>query len=287
MSDRGLQRQDFGEENDPIAIGGKRLRELRQRLGLTVRDVQAATEKLALKHRNFALVVNKARLSDLESKGILPNLYKLYALSAVYGCDLSELFAMYGVNTEFLAEDAAEFERPKTWLFGLFRSSRVRMPVQLDPTFDFRETTNIGRMIATWGTVPASFLARFERSQFSFGYIGTEDRAMYPLVLPGSFIQVDESRRRVMERKWASEYERPIYFIETREGFACSWCAVDGVNLVLQPHPLSGYRVRIYRNQSEAEVIGQVVAIAMRLDQFELPPPRPTSIARTITTPGA
>ena len=91
---------------------------------------------------------------------------------------------------------------------------------------------------------------------------------MYPIILPGSFVQVDESRNRVAEGVWRSEYERPIYFIETRDGYACSWCAVKNAHIVLQPHPFSPVAPRILKDQREAEVLGQVVGVAMRLDEW-------------------
>jgi hypothetical protein len=37
--------------------------------------------------------------------------------------------------------------------------------------------------------------------------------------------------------------------------------------LVLQPHPLSPVQPRILKDQQEAEVLGQVVGIAMRLEE--------------------
>ncbi len=264
--------------------GGRRLRELRQRLGLTVRDVQRASEKLASKHRNPNLLINKARLSDIESKGVLPNLYKLYALAAIYKQGLGDLLSLYGVDANSLPSDMADTRIPTTRLVGSVEISAVRMPVQLEPVFDLRETTNLGRLIAKWGTLPLSLLSAFENSKFTFGYIGTEDWTMFPVLQPGSFVQVDESKRRIEEGSWASEYDRPIYFVETRTGFACAWCSVEGGNLVLQPHPLSGQRVRLFRYGYDAEIIGQVVGVAMRLDQRRLSIARQSSTERTEST---
>ena len=74
---------------------------------------------------------------------------------------------------------------------------------------------------------------------FTYGYVGTQDFTMYPILPPGSFIQVDESRNRVLEGSWRSEYERPIYFVETRDGHTCCWCSMRREEIILQPHPLS------------------------------------------------
>jgi hypothetical protein len=121
-------------------------------------------------------------------------------------------------------------------------------------------------MIEQWGVVPLPFLSQLAKSGHTYAYVGTEDLTMYPILLPGSFVQVDETRNKVIEERWRSEYERPIYFVETRDGYTCCWCSVSNGSITLQPHPLSPVPVRVLRHPREAEVIGQIVGIAMRLD---------------------
>jgi len=99
-------------------------------------------------------------------------------------------------------------------------------------------------------------------------FIGSEDLTMYPILPPGSFIQVDESRDKVREGGWRSEYERPIYFVETREDHTCCWCTLTREEIILQPHPLSPVPPRVLRYPQQAEVIGQVVGVAMRLGEW-------------------
>ncbi len=96
---------------------------------------------------------------------------------------------------------------------------------------------------------------------------------MFPLLLPGSFLQVDESKNKVREGMWRSDYERPLYFIETREGYTCCWCSLKEDQLLLQPHPLSPVQPRVVKDQREAEVLGQVVGVAMRLAAWTASPP--------------
>jgi hypothetical protein len=140
----------------------------------------------------------------------------------------------------------------------------------LDPGFLPSKTTNMGRMIEKWGVVPLTYLATLADDRYSYGYIGTEDLTMHPILPPGSFVQVDETKNRVAEGVWRSEIERPIYFVETREGFVCSWCNLNRDRIVLQPHPLSPVPVRTLRHPQEAEVIGQVVGAAIRLGSWEV-----------------
>ena len=37
---------------------------------------------------------------------------------------------------------------------------------------------------------------------------------MYPLVRPGSLVQIDDSRTQIRQTGWTNEFERPIYFFE-------------------------------------------------------------------------
>lgn len=246
--------------------GGESLRQIRERLGLTIREVEAASTRLSEKYANQDYIISLSRLSDIETKGVVPNVYKLYALAVIYRRDFRELLGLYGINLQRIGEDLDVVNIPRTHTFAsLGGGEDVEVPVRLDPGFDTRTTSAVGRMIVKWGTVPLSALEQFKQREFTYGYIGTDDLTMYPLLLPGSFVQIDESCRKIDDGPWRSEYERPIYFLESREGFVCSWCELNGTMLALRPHPMSPVRTRLYRYGSEVEVLGQVVGIAMRL----------------------
>ena len=246
---------------------GQRLRALREELGLTIRDVEAASTRIAARHANEDFAVSPSRLSDIETKGILPNIYRLYSLSVIYRRDVRELLAWYGIDLNETAADLVLAEPPKSHISEALDSVlAVSVPVRMDPGFDPRRTANLGRMIERWGLVPLAHLSRFSHTKHTYGYIGSEDFTMYPVLLPGSFIQVDESANTVVEGPWRSEYERPIYFVELRDGCTACWCSQKGDHLVLQPHPLSPAPVRMLKQSQEVEILGQVVGIAMRLD---------------------
>lgn len=257
---------------------GQRLRVLREELGLTIRDVEAASERIAARHSNEDFAISPSRLSDIETKGVIPNVYRLYSLAVIYRRDLRELIGWYGVDLTETAADLALSEPPKSHITETFDSTmEVAVPVRLDPGFDLRRTVNLGRMIERWGVVPLSYLSQFSKGKYTYGYIGSEDFTMYPVLLPGSFIQVDQSVVTVEEGSWRSEYERPIYFLELRDGYTACWCSVRGDYLVLQPHPLSPVPVRLLKLSQDVEILGRVVGIAMRLDGWCPAPARDVS----------
>jgi hypothetical protein len=252
---------------------GEQLRALRERLGLSIRMVEFASGRIADKYENPDYFLSLSRLSDIETKGITPNVFRLYSLSIIYKIDFHHVLSMYGVDLANVPADLDLAHVPGTHRSDALESqTNVEMPLKMDPGFQERATAPIVRMVQQWGSVPMALLKKFTDRKFTYGYVGREDWTMYPIIMPGSFVQVDENRRKVEEGSWRSEYERPIYFVEMRESFVCCWCEVNGNMLTLKPHPMSPVKTRFVRIGSEAEVVGQVVGIAMRLDGwFETP----------------
>ena len=224
-------------------------------------------------------------MSDIETKGLVPSIFRLYSLSIIYRCDLREILAWYGIDLSLSAADLNLSLPPKSHVEESLRStSTVAIPTRLDPAFDPRRTANLSRMVEQWGLVPLAYLANLSNDKYMYGYVGSEDFTMYPLLPPGTFLQVDESRNKIEQGMWRSELERPIYFVETRDGYTCCWCSLKGEQIVLQPHPLSPVPVKMLRHPQEAEVIGQVVGIALKLGEWlpveSLPATKPESKER-------
>ena len=251
--------------------GGQRLRALREALGYTMRDVENGSLQVARRQANDEFAIPPSRLSDIETKGVVPSIFRLYTLAAIYRSDYRELLSWYGIDLSSIAADVVLTQPHRSHLLHTFGSAaEVKVPVRLDPGFSLSKTTNMGRMIEKWGVVPLTYLSTLADDRYSYGYIGTEDFTMYPILPPGSFVQVDETKNRVTEGVWRSEMERPIYFVETRDGFVCSWCNLSRDRIVLQSHPLSPVQVRSLKHPQEAEVIGQVVGAAIRLGDWKV-----------------
>src|SRR5262249_13712041 len=222
-------------------------------------------------YRNEEFSVPPSRLSDIETKGILPSIYRLYTLSVIYRRDLRELLAWYGVDMSNMAADLGLVSPPKSHVSDALAGwASVQGALRMDPGFDERRTTNLGRMVEQWGLVPLAYLSQFANSDFTYGYVGNQDFTMYPILPPGSFVQVDESRNKVMEGSWRSEYERPIYFVETRDSHTSCLCSMRREDIIQQPHPLAPVTVLMLKHPQEAEVLGQVVGVAMKLTEWRV-----------------
>jgi transcriptional regulator with XRE-family HTH domain len=265
--------------------GGQKLRALRETLGYRMRDVELASNQIAQRFENDEYAIPPSRLSDIETKGIVPSIFRLYSFAAIYRREYRELLSFYGLELDGISTDLGSGHPQKSHLTeASCNLSEVRIPTRLDPGFSLQKTADLKRIIEQWGTVPMAYLERFADDRYTYGYIGSEDYTMHPILPPGSFVQVDETKNKVSEGVWRSEFERPIYFVEMRDGFTCCWCSKKGDSIVLQPHPLSPTAVRVLRHPQEAEVLGQVVGVAMRLGDWQYSGFLPTPKVRTALT---
>jgi transcriptional regulator with XRE-family HTH domain len=258
------------QDTRPVTFSaGQQLRVTREQLGLTMREVESASMRIAAKHGNDEYTVSPSRLSDIETKGLLPSIYRFYSLAIIYRRDLREVLAWYGIDLNLSAADFQLSTPPKSHVSQTLQAAdAVQMPVRLDPAFNLKVTSNLSRMVEAWGLVPLVYLAQFFSDRYTYAYVGTEDFTMYPLLPPGTFLQVDETKTKVIQGVWRSEYERPIYVVETRAGHVCCWCTLKGDQLVLQPHPLSPVAIRVMKHPQEAEIVGQVVGIALKIGEW-------------------
>ena len=191
---------------------GQRLRRARERLGLRVRDVEQASQRIAEKYQNLEFTVLINRISEIENKGLVPSLYKLYALCAIYRLDFGEALEWYGIDLASLPADALFAEVARTHIVGFEAPphGEIQVPLSLDPGLDLRRTTYVSRMIQRWGKLSLMFLAGLDPKERRYGFIGTDDWFMYPLLQPGSFVVIDETRRKIQNDGWSNEFDRPI-----------------------------------------------------------------------------
>lgn len=247
---------------------GRYLKEIRERLGLGVREVQEASSRIAAAENNPEFHISAARLTQIESGRSMPSMFKLFSLAAIFGLDLPDLLRRFGLDMDRATLYRGHIQLDATHpvavsVYG--EDVTVTLPVRLDPGFHWGTTQLVNRLVAVWGEVPAGLLARVNPRKHIYGYIGLADLTMYPLLRPGSLVMVDDRHRRVASNGWQTEYERPLYFLELHDGYRCGWCQLRDSVLTLIPHPLSPCAVERFHYPQEAEIVGQVVAVVMRL----------------------
>ena len=237
---------------------GQRLKRERERLKLRYRDVEGASQQLAERLGNPEYGIALSRLSDIENKGTVPTIYRLYTLCTIYRLGLTDVLDWYGVRAQDLLSDITHVPLDVTHIVRFPPDAGIR-PAEGSPEgFNPELTSFLGKAL-NWGRLSSSLLNGFEFKYHRLGFIGEQDWFMYPLLRPGSVVIIDERQRKIAASGWISEYDRPIYFLEHRQGYSCGWAAASGEYLVVQPHPASAGIPAIYRYPNEVEVVGRVV----------------------------
>lgn len=244
------------------------LKDVRHRLELGVRDVQEASATLAAQENNNEMYISAARLVQIENECSIPSVFKILSLCAIYDIDFLDLLARYGVRADKLHLYRKVLRQRATHPVSTAiynRDTTVTIPIRMDPRFRWETTQLLNRMVALWGEIPAAFLIDFNPRQHICGFVGLEDYTMFPLLRPGALVMVDGDRRRIVNKEWRNEQERPIYFVEMRDSYRCAWCQLEETKLTLIPHPMSPVPAQSFSYPGDAEIVGQVVGVAMRI----------------------
>src|SRR5918996_5945089 len=116
------------------------------------------------------------------------------------------------------------------------------------------------RILSTWSEVPIPLMLDIDWSRGPLVMIGLSDRMMWPLLPPGSLLQLDQKAKTVASGSW-SEFDRPIYLIEHRGKFFCCHAERRGEMLRLIPPGESPAPPAVSIPFKEARVRGQVTPI--------------------------
>jgi len=248
---------------------GARLKEIRTRLGISTREVALFSKTIADAEGKPEFLISSPWLTQIENeKAALPSIYKLFTLASIYGLSYPQVLLLYGVDTKKVKQYHAEMPIAKTRLveYDLTeRAASLEIPIRFDRGLNLSRTSLLSRMIESWGTVPLEFIQHFDLRHRTYGFVGLKDYTLYPLLRPGSFVEIDPDIKEPRSGLVRTDFDRPIYFVEFRMEYACSWCELVGDKLVLLSHPLSPVKPRIFAFPNEAEIIGQVTGVAMRI----------------------
>jgi hypothetical protein len=110
-------------------------------------------------------------------------------------------------------------------------------------------------------------------TSYLIGVIGKLDLTLHPMIPAGSIVHIDTGELGISAKKdWTHEFQRPIYFLKTKDAYFCGWCEIDEDSqwLTLIPHPLSSASSRRWKYGTEVENLGRVIFIVIRSEAINL-----------------
>ncbi len=230
-------------------LAGQELKNLRQKRNITVRKVEQASRRIADFKGDKQFCISNGWLAQLENGVSQPSSSKLFSLSVIYHVNFWDLLRLYNIDID----DKEKYE----------------------PVADPYLTQLISVNNSDWSTGLPSyasqstcFLANANEedrtANIVYGHLGWADLTMFPMIRPGALLKIDISQDKLTSGEWRNEYERPIFFIELREAYACGWCELHRDQLLIIPHHSSPASVRRFKYPREAEIAGRVVAYSTR-----------------------
>src|SRR6201992_703332 len=183
----------------------EQLKEIRNRLGISPRDVAEFSLLIAKAEDNSEFHISNAWLTQIENSDSVPSIFKLYSLSSIYRIKFSDILLLYGVDLQHLTKHQLSAPLPKTHLTTLEvydTDKTVSFPVRFDRSFDIDNTNLLSRMVEVWGEIPIALIQHLDIRHSQYGYIGLQDFALYPLIRPGSFVQVDQRVTKIHTKRW-------------------------------------------------------------------------------------
>lgn len=238
---------------------GVKLRTIRQRLHLSLREVEERSLRVAQEWGSPSHHVSAGWLVRLEREEHDLTVSKLNALAKIYEMRPEQLLDCVDLENA-QSPTLKQLSAPNaTILLGvgpLGTQAKYLLPDRPLSDQPPDETTLLR-------TDDGPSLASYMR-----GIIGKRDRTLDPMIPAGSIVHIDTKNRVIASRRhWKHEFERPIYFLMTRETYICGWCELDRASdwLTLIPHPLSPDSSRTWKYRAEIENMGRVVVAAIPL----------------------
>jgi transcriptional regulator with XRE-family HTH domain len=220
---------------------GQKLKSLRNRRNITVREVEQASRRIAGAKGDKRFCISNGWLAQLENGDSEPSIWKLFSLSVIYHANLLELLLLYNIDVNEKEKYEVVADPFLTQLIcqnGNGGASQEESSTTLSPSQSGDGCAN----------------------HITYAHLGLTDFTMYPMIRPGAQLTIDTSHNRIMMNSSRNEYERPVYFVELRGAYACGWCELQGNQLLIIPHPSSPTSVRRFTYPREAEIVGRVVS---------------------------
>jgi transcriptional regulator with XRE-family HTH domain len=241
------------------ANANQKLKALRNSRNITLREVELESRRIADAKGDKRFYISNTRLTQLENDPLSePSFWKLFTLGTIYQVRITEMMRLYDVDADESDKYYAIASPGKTWLLsevpGPYRTIESLKTLITAPA----KTTLLPR-IRPNDDKPDVRTMYTSNQSIGYGYVGLDDFTMYPLIRPGSFVGIDTHQNKLRLIRWRNEYERPIYFVELRDGYACGWCELQENEFLVVPYHSSPTGIRRFTYPQEVEIIGRVV----------------------------
>jgi transcriptional regulator with XRE-family HTH domain len=244
---------------------GRLLKRTRRRMNLSVREAAAQSRTIAEVLKDDRYTTSPSSLSDYELGKAPPrDFHKIITLCSIYGLQFESVMKRMGVDVA----DAGTESMPERYL------SRAEPPVTAKSAdADIVPAGFLGKLLEECQEIP--FFLRHSLGYFSgsahvslddFFWVGGDNDPLHPYLAKGLLVMVNRRRKTAFHFVSKPVWQQPIYLVLRRDGmYLAACCGVEHDKLVVRPYARDFHSTAEYRNRQDAEVVGQIVAIARKL----------------------
>ena len=244
---------------------GQLLRRTRRRRNLSVREAAQISRTISKILKDDRYTTSASSLSDYELHNDAPrDFHKIVTLCSVYGLQYESVMRRIGVDTA----KAGTEPMPDRYLS---RASSVAAAKNADAgniTTGFLE-----RLVKQCEEIPfflrhglGYFCGSAHISLDDFFWVGGDDNPLHPYLEKGLVVMVNRRRKTPIHFVSKDLWQQPIYVVLKRDGdYLAACCGGENGALVVYPYARDFRRDEEYRLHQDADVAGQIVAIARRL----------------------
>ena len=243
------------------------VRRARTRLNLSLREASTITRRIADLLGDECYAISQSSLSDYEVLDTPPrHFHKAMSLCVVYALPFTVLLKAIGI----LPETSGIESMPD---YFVSRPSPQGVPNIAGGDHKVPADGFLEELLRECGVVPFFLRNSVEGisglsgvSLDDFVWIGGEQNPLHSYLTNGFLVLVNRRKRRPNYFPSKPLWQQPIYVIQKRDGtYLCACCGVENGTLVVHPHSHQFYRPIQLRYHHDAEVIGQIVAIARKM----------------------
>ena len=251
----------------PEARLGRLLRSSRSKMNLSLREASAMSGQIVGLLGDQRYFVSPSSLSDYEVLDTPPrHFHKSVTLCSLYGLEFHSFVKTIGIEPEELGQESM----PDHFM------GRASPQVSLDRLGGNEKPNHggfLGDLLRECGEVPfflrdsiAGISGLPDVSLDDFFWTGGERNALHPYLIDALIVVVNRRKRKPVHFRSKPLWEQPVYAMLKRDGtYLCACCGTENGSLVVHPYSQKLYRPTQLRYHDDAEVVGQIVAIARKL----------------------
>lgn len=254
--------------DEPTSLGNLLVKS-RMNAGLSFREASSISRAIADSLSNKHYFIAPGTLSDYETLREPPrHIPKMIALSLIYAINFDRLLQFSGLPLEMAGQEFMPDGIMGRRVPGANHKARGRIQNTAPNPNGFLNT-----LLAQWEEIPLFLRFALDAltglKDFSLSdvfWVGGDRLQPHPLLHDAAFVSINRRAKRPTSPDGGSACRESLFIVLRRNGtYICGHCTLEGGSLKVHGYPRGHVASQSFRNEIDAEVVGQVTTILRKI----------------------